>query len=70
MAEEKRAASLVKRLAILTEQRQVMVTRFDSRLKALQTELLQLADEKALILKQRDEELAELEAQLSLVEAG
>lgn len=70
MAEAKRAASLTKRLAILTEQREAMVTRFDIRVKALQTQLLQIADEKALVIKQRDEELAELEAELRAVTAG
>lgn len=41
-----------------------------TRIATLQAQILKAADEKALILKQRDDELAGLESELNLVQAG
>jgi hypothetical protein len=56
-------------LAKLHEQRDVTVARYEARLKALRESLQAIADEKTLLLKQRDEEISELEAELKAIGA-
>jgi len=70
MAEAAKIRALTARLAKLREQREVIVARYLARIKKLRDQLVAVADEKDLLIRQRDEELAELEAELKAVGAA
>jgi len=67
-AVEKRAA-IEKRIAIIRERRDVAVARHIERMTRLKNNLTAAADRKAELLKMRDEEIAELEAELETIGA-
>ena len=67
MAEEEKVRRLMARLAELRERRDVIVARYETRLKALTEQRRGLEEERALLIRQRDEELAELETELKLL---
>ena len=57
-----------KRLALIRERRDVAVARHAAHMTRLKDNLAAAADRKAEIMRMRNEELAELEGQLKLVE--